>query len=160
MVRRVPESSRFSIIEDAEIGEGTRIHDQVNIYKCKIGRNCKIDAYVYIEEGVEIGDNCKIRPFVFIPTGVIIEDDVFIGPNVTFTNDKYPKARGEWKLLPIRVKRGTSIGANSIVVAGVTIRENALVGAGSVVTKDVPSNAVVAGNPARIMGYRDKNERC
>jgi UDP-2-acetamido-3-amino-2,3-dideoxy-glucuronate N-acetyltransferase len=160
MVRKVPESSKFSIIKDAEIGEGTRIHDQVNIYKCKIGKNCKIDAYVYIEEGVEIGDNCKIRPFVFIPTGVIIEDNVFIGPNVTFTNDKYPRVRGEWKLLPIRVKRGASIGANSIIIAGVTIGENALVGAGSIVTKNVPSNAVVAGNPARITRYKDKNERC
>jgi UDP-2-acetamido-3-amino-2,3-dideoxy-glucuronate N-acetyltransferase len=159
-VRRVSESSRFSIINDAEIGEGTRIHDQVNIYKCKIGRNCKIDAYVYIEESVKIGDNCKIRPFVFIPTGVIIEDNVFVGPNVAFTNDKYPKTKGEWKLLPIRVKRGASIGANSIVVAGVTIGEDALVGAGSVVTKDVPINAIVAGNPARIIGYRDKNEGC
>jgi len=159
MVRKVPESSKFSIIKDAEIGEGTRIHDQVNIYKCKIGKNCKIDAYVYIEEGVEIGDNCKIRPFVFIPTGVIIEDNVFIGPNVTFTNDKYPRVRGRWRLLPIRVKRGASIGANSIIIAGVTIGENALVGAGSIVTKDVPSNVVVAGNPARIIRYEDKNER-
>ena len=159
MVRKVPGSSKFSIIKDAEIGEGTRIHDQVNIYKCKIGKNCKIDAYVYIEEGVEIGDNCKIRPFVFIPTGVIIEDNVFIGPNVTFTNDKYPRVRGRWRLLPIRVKRGASIGANSIIIAGVTIGENALVGAGSIVTKDVPSNAVVAGNPARIIRYKDKNER-
>jgi len=159
MVRKGPKSPRFSIIKDAEIGEGTKVHDQVNIYKCKIGKNCKIDAYVYIEEGVEIGDNCKIRPFVFIPTGVIIEDNVFIGPNVIFTNDKYPKARGEWKLLPIRVKRGASIGANSIIVAGVTIGEDALVGAGSVVTKDVPSNAVVAGNPAHIIGYTDKNEQ-
>jgi len=151
-------SSRFSVIKDVEIGEGTRIYDQVNIYKCKIGKNCKIDAYVYIEEGVEIGDNCKIRPFVFIPTGVVIEDDVFVGPNVTFTNDKYPRARGEWKLLPIRVKKGASIGANSIILAGVTIGENALVGAGSVVTMDVPDNAVVAGNPAQILRYRDKDE--
>ena len=157
-MRSMRRASRYSVIKDVEIGEGTRIYDQVNIYKCKIGKNCKIDAYVYIEEGVEIGDNCKIRPFVFIPTGVVIEEDVFIGPNVTFTNDKYPKARGEWKLLPIRVKRGASIGANSIVVAGVTIGKGALVGAGSVVTKDVPSNAVVAGNPACIIGYRDKNE--
>jgi len=158
MTRKVPKTSRFSIIKDAEIGECTVVRDQVNLYGCKIGKNCKIEAYVYVEEGVVIGDNCKIKPFVFIPTGVVIEDDVFIGPNVTFTNDKYPKAKGEWKLLPIRVKRGASIGANSIVVAGVTIGEDALVGAGSVVTKDVPSNAVVAGNPARIMGYRDRNE--
>jgi UDP-2-acetamido-3-amino-2,3-dideoxy-glucuronate N-acetyltransferase len=160
MVSKVPKSSKFSIIKDAEIGEGTKIHDQVNIYKCKIGKNCKIDAYVYIEENVEIGSNCKIRPFVFIPTGVIIEDNVFIGPNVTFTNDKYPRVRGEWSLLPIRVKRGASIGANSTILAGVTIGENALVGAGSIVTKDVPSNAVVAGNPARIIRYKDKNKRC
>ncbi|MFX1265118.1 MAG: acyltransferase, partial [Promethearchaeota archaeon] len=98
---------------------------------------------------------CKIRPFVFIPTGVTIEDDVFVGPNVAFTNDKYPKAKGEWELLPIKVKRGASIGANSVIIAGVTIGEDALVGAGSVVTNDVPDSAVVAGNPARIIRYRD-----
>jgi len=156
MVRGISDISRFSIIKDAEIGEGTKIHDQVNIYKCKIGRNCKIDAYVYIEEGVEIGDNCKIRPFVFIPTGVIIEDNVFVGPNVTFTNDKYPKARGQWRLLPTRVKRGASIGANSVILPGLTIGENALVGAGSVVTKDVPHKAIVAGKPARTLRYGDE----
>jgi UDP-2-acetamido-3-amino-2,3-dideoxy-glucuronate N-acetyltransferase len=147
-------SSKFSVIKDAEIGKGTVIHDQVNLYKCKIGDNCKIDSYVYIEEGVEIGNNCKIRPFVFIPTGVTIEDNVFVGPNVTFTNDKYPKVRGEWRLSPIIVKKGASIGGNSVILPGVTIGENALIGAGSVVTKNVPNNTVVAGNPAQIVNSK------
>jgi acetyltransferase-like isoleucine patch superfamily enzyme len=147
-LRREP---KYSVIKQAEIGEGTVVHDHVNLYKCKIGRNCKIDAYVYIEEDVIIGDNCKVRPFVFIPTGVTVEDDVFIGPSVCFTNDKYPRVKGEWKLLRTTVKRGASIGANSTLLAGVTIGEGALVGAGSVVTKNVPDKAVVAGNPATEM---------
>lgn len=142
----------YSLINGAEIGEGTRVFDQVNIFKCKVGKNCKIESYVYIEEGVIIGNNCKVKPFVYIPTGVIIEDNVFIGPNVTFTNDKYPRAQGEWNLLPTTVKKGASIGANTVIVPGVTIGEEAMVGAGSVVTKDVPSRAVVAGNPSRIIG--------
>lgn len=138
----------YSVIMETSIGEGTVVHDHVNLCRCKIGRNCKIDAYVYIEEGVTIGDNCKVRPFVFIPTGVTIEDDVFIGPAVCFTNDKYPRINGEWKLLQTTVKRGASIGANSTILAGVTIGEGALVGAGTVVTKNVPDGSVVAGNPA------------
>lgn len=148
-MRRKP---RYSVIEEADVGDGTVVHDHVNLYKCKIGRNCKIGAYVYIEEGVTIGDNCKVRPFVFIPTGVTIEDDVFIGPGVCFTNDKYPRVRGEWRLLKTEVKKGASIGANSTILAGVTIGEGALIGAGSVVTKSVPDRAVVAGNPAKDVG--------
>jgi len=151
-------TSKYSFLKDVEVGEGTVVHDHVNLYKCKIGRNCKIDAFVYVEEGVVIGDDCKIKPFVFIPTGVTIEDDVFVGPNVSFTNDKYPRVKGEWKLLRTRIRKGASIGANSVILPGVTIGEEALVGAGSVVTEDVPGKAIVAGNPARVMGYRDKNE--
>lgn len=145
---------RYSVIRHAELGEGTAVHDQVNIFGCTVGKDCKIDAYVYIEEGVKIGNNCKIRPFVFIPTGVTIEDNVFIGPNVTFTNDKYPKTRGEWKLLPTTVKEGASIGANSVILPGLTVGKDVLVGAGSVVTKDVPDRAIISGNPARIKRYR------
>jgi UDP-2-acetamido-3-amino-2,3-dideoxy-glucuronate N-acetyltransferase len=146
---------KHSVIRDLKAGEGTVIHDQVNLYKCTIGKNSKIDAFVYVEEGVVIGDNCKIRPFVFIPTGVTIEDNVFIGPNVSFTNDKYPKVKGKWKLLRTRIRKGASIGANSVVLPGVTIGKDALIGAGSAVTEDVPSKAIVVGNPARVVGYRD-----
>jgi UDP-2-acetamido-3-amino-2,3-dideoxy-glucuronate N-acetyltransferase len=147
---------RYSVVKDVEIGTGTVVHDHVNLYKCKIGKNCKIDSFVYVEEGVTIGDNCKIRPFTFIPTGITIEDNVFVGPNVSFTNDKYPQVRGNWKLLKTRVGEGASIGANSVVLPGVTVGKKALIGAGSVVTKNVPSKAIVAGNPAKAIGYRDR----
>ena len=142
---------RYSVIEDAEIGEGVTIYDQVNLYKCKIGEGTKIDAFVYIEEGVEIGKNCKIRPFVFIPSGVKIGKEVFIGPGVVFINDKYPKARGEWELRETIVEDDVSIGAGAVVLPGVRIGRGAMVGAGAVVTKDVPSNAVVVGNPAKVI---------
>jgi acetyltransferase-like isoleucine patch superfamily enzyme len=145
--------AKYSIIKDVKVGENTRIYDQVNLYKCKIGKNCKIDAYVYIEEGVEIGDNVKIRAFTFIPEGVKIEDDVYIGPRVTFTNDKYPRARGRWRLLKTLVREGASIGAGSIILPGVTIGRYALIGAGSIVTKDVEDYAIALGVPAKTVGY-------
>jgi acetyltransferase-like isoleucine patch superfamily enzyme len=139
----------FSLIADAEIGEGTVVRDHVNLYKCRIGRNCKIESFVYIEEGVTIGDNCKVKPHVYIPTGVTIEDNVFIGPNVTFTNDKYPHVKGDWTPLKTVVGRGASIGANSVILPGITVGRNAMIGAGAVVTSDVPEGALVYGNPAR-----------
>jgi acetyltransferase-like isoleucine patch superfamily enzyme len=141
--------SQFSIIVDAKIGEGTVVRDHVNLYKCRIGRNCKIESFVYLEEGVTVGDDCKIKPHVYIPTGVVIEDQVFLGPNVTFTNDKYPRAKGDWQLRKTVVERGASIGANSVILPGVRIGREAMVGAGSVVTTDVPDRAIVCGNPAR-----------
>lgn len=153
MTKEKNKSSRFSVLKNVDVGEGTVIHDMVNLYKCKIGKNCKIDAYTYIEEGVVIGDNCKIRPFVFIPTGVTIEDNVFIGPHVVFTNDRHPKVSGEWRLLPIRVMNGAAIGAGTVILPGVTIGENAIIGAGAVVTKDVDNNAIVAGNPSHVLRY-------
>ena len=142
--------TRFSVLKNIAIGSNTRIYDQVNLYKCTIGENCKIDAFVYIEEGVTIGNGVKIRPFTFIPTGVVIEDDVFIGPNVTFTNDKFPKINAEWKLLKTTVKRGASIGAGSVILP-VTIGRNSLIGAGSVVSKHIPDNVIAVGNPARVI---------
>jgi len=150
-LRKIP---KYSVIKQVRVEHGSRIYDQVNLYRCKIGKNTKIDAFVYIEENAVVGDNCKIRPFVFIPTGVIIEDNVFIAPNVTFTNDKYPRAQGNWRLLKTRVKKYASIGAGSVINPGVTIGENALIGAGSTVTRDIPDNAVAHGNPARVVGYR------
>ncbi len=145
---------KYSVIKNSKISKSSRIYDQVNLYGCRIGKNSKIDSYVYIEEGVTIGDNCKIRPFVFIPSGITIEDDVFIAPSVTFTNDKYPRSHGDWTLLHTTVRRNASIGAGATIGPGIIIGKNALVGAGSVVTKDVPDDAIVAGNPARIIGKR------
>ncbi len=146
--------SKYSIIKKSRLGRDSRVYDQVNLYGCKIGKNTKIDSYVYIEEGVTIGDNCKIRPFVFIPTGVVIEDNVFVAPNVTFTNDKHPRAHGDWTRLNTRVKKHASIGAGSTINPGVQIGENALIGAGSVVTKNIPDNAIAVGIPARVVGSR------
>ena len=141
-------------IEDCEIGEDTVVRDFVNLYGCKIGKGCKIAAYVEIQRGVTVGDRCKIEAFAFIPSGVTIEDEVFVGPHACFTNDLMPKAVGDWSVTPTTVRRGASIGANATIVCGVMIGERAMVAAGAVVTKDVPPGAIVAGSPAKVIGDR------
>jgi len=139
----------------AEIGEDTIVRDFVNLYGCKIGNGCRVAAYVEIQRGVVIGDRCKVEAYAFIPSGVTIEDEVFVGPHVCFTNDRLPKAVGDWEITPTLVKKGASIGANATIICGVTIGRNAMVGAGAVVTKDVPDNGVVVGCPAKLTGFRD-----
>lgn len=139
----------FGILTDVTVGQGCKIHDQVNLYKCEIGSGTKIDSFVYIEEDVAIGSNCTLRPFVFVPTGVTIEDEVFIGPNVTFTNDKYPSVGDDWELLETTVKNGASIGAGATICPHITVGPDATVGAGAVVVDDVLPGETVVGNPAR-----------
>jgi acetyltransferase-like isoleucine patch superfamily enzyme len=142
--------AKHYIIENADIGENTVIRDYVNIFGCKIGKNCKIAAFVEIQKDVTIGNNCAIEAFVFIPSGVTIEDEVFIGPHVCFTNDKKPRSVNPgWKTTPTVVKKGASIGAGSVILCGITIGEKSMVAAGSVVTKDVPPKTLVTGNPAK-----------
>ncbi|WP_175060126.1 acyltransferase [Thermococcus sp. 2319x1] len=141
--------------EGAEIGEGTRIWHFAHIRTgAKIGKNCNIGKDVYIDVGVEIGNNVKIQNGVSVYRGVKVEDDVFLGPHMTFTNDLYPRAFNEdWEVVPTLVKKGASIGAHATIVCGVTIGEYAMVGAGAVVTKDVPPFGLVFGNPARLRGF-------
>jgi len=127
----------------------TRVFKFTNIYKtADIGNNCVIGSYTEIGDKVKIGDNCKIQAKVFIPKGVTIGNNVFIGPCVKFTNDKYPKATGDWKVWETVVEDGASIGAGATIICGVTIRKNSMIGAGAVVTKDVPEGCMVVGVPA------------
>lgn len=127
------------------------IHPElVNLYECTIGDNTKIAAFVEIGKGVIIGSNVKIQAFAFIPEGVTIENNCFIGPHVCFTNDKYPQAENRgWRVEKTIVKKGASIGANATILCGITIGEKAIIGAGAVVTRNVPANTTVIGNPAR-----------
>ncbi len=149
-----------NIALDVQLGVGVKIYDFVNLYGCKIGDNSKIGTFVEIQKGADIGKNCKISSHTFICEGVTIEANVFVGHNVTFINDRYPRSTAQggelqteedWICVPTLIKQGASIGSSATLLCGVTVGENAIVGAGSVVTKDVPANTVVAGNPARIM---------
>ncbi len=148
-------------IHNCTIGKETTIYHFVNLYGCTIGKRCRIGAFVEIQKEVIIGNKVKVSSHTFICSGVTIEDEVFIGHHVVFVNDKYPKATNErgqlqterdWQLMKIVVKKKASIGSNATIMGGIIIGEGALVGAGAVVTKDVPPHAVVAGNPARVIG--------
>jgi UDP-2-acetamido-3-amino-2,3-dideoxy-glucuronate N-acetyltransferase len=148
------------IAPDVKLGKDVRIFAFVNLYGCTIGDNTKIGAFVEVQRNATVGRNCKISSHTFICEGVKIEDDVFIGHGVTFVNDSYPRAtapggklqtEADWNVEPTLVQKGASIGSGSTILAKVTIGENAIVGAGSVVTKDVPPGTIVAGNPAKIL---------
>ena len=153
-------SWKKNIAPDVKLGKNVVINDFVNLYGCEIGDGTKIGPFVEIQKGSKIGNNCKISSHSFICEGVTIENNVFIGHNVTFINDRFPKAitsdgrmqtDDDWECIPTLVKSGASIGSSATLLCGVTIGEGALVGAGSVVTKDVEPGAVVAGNPAELI---------
>jgi acetyltransferase-like isoleucine patch superfamily enzyme len=148
------------IAATVRFGKGVRTFGFVNLYGCEIGDDTKIGTFVEIQKGAKIGHRCKISSHTFICEGVTLEDEVFIGHNVTFTNDLYPRAANadgsvqtekDWTCIPTLVKRGASIGSSATLLCGITIGEFAVVGAGSVVTKDVAPYTVVAGNPARVL---------
>jgi UDP-2-acetamido-3-amino-2,3-dideoxy-glucuronate N-acetyltransferase len=148
------------IAPDVKLGQNVKIYSFVNLYGCEIGDDSRIGAFVEIQKGAYIGKRVKVSSHTFICEGVTIEDEVFIGHGVMFINDKYPHAtnpdgssqtEADWKVVTTLVKRGASIGSNATLLCGVTVGEGAVVGAGSVVTKDVPAYTIVAGNPARIM---------
>jgi UDP-2-acetamido-3-amino-2,3-dideoxy-glucuronate N-acetyltransferase len=148
------------IAPDVKLGQNVKIFAFTNLYGCEIGDETKIGTFVEVQKNARIGKRCKISSHSFICEGVTIEDEVFLGHNVTFINDLYPRAtaahgqlqtEADWECRPTLVKRGASIGSSATLLCGITVGENSVIGAGSVVTKDVPANTIVAGNPARIL---------
>jgi acetyltransferase-like isoleucine patch superfamily enzyme len=148
------------IAPTVKLGKDTKVYDFVNLYGCEVGDRSKVGTFVEIQKGAKIGADCKISSHTFICEGVTIEDGVFVGHNVSFINDKYPRSvnadgsmqtEADWKVVTTLVKKGASIGTSTTVLCGVTIGEGAIVGAGSVVTKDVPPHTIVAGVPARVI---------
>jgi acetyltransferase-like isoleucine patch superfamily enzyme len=156
------ESGPMRHLVNVRVGEGVKIFSFVNAYGCEIGDHTKIGTFVEVQKNARIGRNCKISSHSFICEGVEIQDEVFLGHNVTFINDLFPRAakggalrtEEDWKVVPTVVRKGASIGSSATILCGVTIGEGAVVGAGSVVTRDVPAGAVVAGNPARVLRQR------
>jgi len=152
---------------DVKLGANVRLSTFINLYGCRIGDETKIGAFVEIQKNASVGKRCKISSHTFICEGVVIEDNVFIGHGVTFINDSYPRAtaaggglqtEADWKVEPTVIRSGASIGSGATVLANVSVGENAIVGAGSVVTRDVPPHAIVAGNPARVLRYLKESE--
>jgi acetyltransferase-like isoleucine patch superfamily enzyme len=150
------------IAPDVRLGSNVKLSKFINLYGCQIGDGTKIGAFVEIQKNAVVGNHCKISSHTFVCEGVVIEDAVFVGHGVTFINDSYPRAttatgelqsEADWKVEPTRVKKGASIGSGSTILSKVVIGENAIIGAGSVVTRDVPANAIVAGNPAHVLRY-------
>jgi UDP-2-acetamido-3-amino-2,3-dideoxy-glucuronate N-acetyltransferase len=161
-------SDFFSIAPDVKLGQRVKLSQFINLYGCEIGDDCKIGAFVEVQKNARVGRRCKISSHTFICEGVTIEDGVFIGHSVVFINDRYPRATNskgtlqtekDWAVEPTLVKTGASIGSGSTILANITVGENAIVGAGSVVTRDVPANSIVAGNPARVLRHVEEPTR-
>jgi acetyltransferase-like isoleucine patch superfamily enzyme len=156
------------ISDDVKLGKNVKLSKFINLYGCSIGENTKIGAFVEVQKNARIGRNCKISSHTFICEGVTIEDNVFVGHSVTFINDTYPRATSplgelqtetDWKVEPTLVKEGASIGSGATILSNLIIGEKAIIGAGSVVTREVPAHSVVAGNPAKILRKIKKDQR-
>lgn len=156
MIATTPDNVR--IAPDVRLGARVKLHAFVNLYGCEVGDDVRIGTFVEIQKNARIGNRCKISSHTFICEGVVLEDEVFVGHAVTFTNDRFPRAtnsdgqlqaESDWVCIPTLIKKGASIGSGSTLLCGITVGEGAMIGAGSVVTKDVPAHATVAGNPAR-----------